>query len=271
MSAAYREKKYSKNDPATITRLAGVALQRVEHIAMDHGIPTEWESVQTTSMKLAPLEGRDLAKEAAERASSKKKLTQTSWTLGRNGSAVDYSSVGGMPEIPPGDHRLPLAVDITKSCAAPFSVTDPSALPAWSTTMRDCMAGGLGDGDGDGNEGSTAVDPRALKVALTASNVEHLTKGDGTWYGYNKRETRSHEGADLAVQYARGPTTTPGNSITDTLFPPLAKPASYETTNLATMPSPDKSRQQRRCGFVPKRSSNDPPLDPLAQRRLDPA
>ena len=73
MSAAYREKKYSKNDPATITRLAGVvrcqrttnwydprssvsrsfpqALQRVEHIAMDHGIPTEWESVQTTSMK----------------------------------------------------------------------------------------------------------------------------------------------------------------------------------------------------------------------------
>ena len=180
-------------DPGSVGHRAGVGQQTGERakLSMDH--PIEFLSVQNEEMALADgaAKLRDLNAEAEQRAEQKHNLTKTSWSYGRNGPATRYVVAGRMPDVR-GDHRREPVVD--NSIKPRPYLWDYARRSQSHTTMQDCMDGGLRAKGENVGRANFAVDPQALKAQLTRTTCRF---GDGRWYGFNKRDTHSHEGAQL--------------------------------------------------------------------------
>lgn len=218
-------------DPTEIERMAGVGGQTGERakLSMDHEVV--FSSVQNDEMALADgaAKLRDLPAEAEQRRVQKHNLTKTSWSYGKNGPSAKYAVSARMPDVR-GDHRRAPIYDNSVQ-PRPY-LWDYDRKSQNTTIMQECMDGGLEARGENVGEGTCAVDPQALKAQLTRTTCKF---GDGRWYGFNKRATRSHEGADLGANRAQAASKGPvgsGSAIAQTLFPSedrTWKTSSYET------------------------------------------
>ena len=245
-------------DPGSVGHRAGVGQQTGERakLSMDH--PIEFLSVQNEEMALADgaAKLRDLNAEAEQRAEQKHNLTKTSWSYGRNGPATRYVVAGRMPDVR-GDHRREPVVDNTIK-PRPY-LWDYARRSQSHTTMQDCMDGGLRAKGENVGRANFAVDPQALKAQLTRTTCRF---GDGRWYGFNKRDTHSHEGAQLEANRASAARKGPLNGATTigaTLFP--SEDRAFATSSFETM-RPDlyldrQLMRSRQAGGRKKRGDDD--------------
>ena len=100
---------------------------------------------------------------------------------------------------------------------------------------------------------------QALKAQLTRTTCRF---GDGRWYGFNKRDTHSHEGAQLEANRASAARKGPLNGATTigaTLFP--SEDRAFATSSFETM-RPDlyldrQLMRSRQAGGRKKRGDDD--------------
>ena len=242
-----------------MTRPAGCGAQTGERAKLKMGHEVVWKSVQNECMELADgaAKLRDLALEQEQRRVSKRNLTKTSWSYGKNGSQTRYEISARMPDIR-GDYRSESVFDNKTIKPRPY-LWDYDRGCSQTTTMRACMDGGIeAKGENIGQQ-NFAVDPKELKAKLTTTTYK---AGDGLFHGFTKRMTNSHEGAELAENRAsaarKGPLVRQ-ESIENTLFP--SERREYRTSTHDTMRADlylDRQlMRSRNAGFRKQPTEND--------------